>query len=149
MLGDPRTHAVSLKQKGAKYLSHMPTTSRTASLSGLLRAARTEHGLSIPKLAERADIDPSSMRRIESGYIKQPSADVLRRIAKVLELDASELLQKAKHFGVTDLPQFAPYMRTKYKDLTPEDVAAITEFAAGIAGRRGVSLTGPKPGEDE
>ena len=105
--------------------------------------------MSIPKLADRVGIDPSSMRRIESGFIKQPTADVLRRIAGVLELDPSDLLQRAKHLSLTDLPQFAPYMRTKYKDLTPGDVTAIEEFAAAIAKRRGVSLSGPKPGEDE
>jgi transcriptional regulator with XRE-family HTH domain len=122
---------------------------RTSGLVALLRSSRLKRGLSIPKLAELVDIDPSSMRRIESGFIKQPTAEVLRRLAKALELDASDLLARAKHLDSTDLPQFAPYMRTKYKGLTPEDVTAIAEFAASIANRRGVSLTGPKPGEDE
>jgi hypothetical protein len=40
-------------------------------------------------------------------------------------------------------------MRAKYRDLTPDDVVAIEAYAAKIAKRRGVSLTGPKPGEDE
>jgi transcriptional regulator with XRE-family HTH domain len=127
----------------------MTNNSLSSNLNDVIRIARTKLGLSIPKLAEQIDIDPSSMRRIESGFIKQPTADVLRRIAFALELDASDLLRRAKHLSVKDLPQFTPYMRTKYKDLTPEDVIAIAEFAAQIAKRRGVSLTGPKPGEDE
>ena len=48
-----------------------------------------------------------------------------------------------------DLPSFMPYLRTKYRKLPVEDVEKIQAYAARLARKHGIDLTGPAPGEDE
>jgi transcriptional regulator with XRE-family HTH domain len=118
-------------------------------IGDVVKARRAEMGLSSPELARLSGVGQSTIIRIESGFIANPAPDKLRRIAEALDLSTAELFALGEYTMPSDLPVFTPYMRAKYHDLTPEDVAEIAAYAAKIAKRRGVSLTGPKPGEDE
>ncbi len=122
---------------------------RKQTLGERIRQRRRELGLSTIQLAMAVQINQSNIVRFESGEIASPAPDKLSRIAAALELPATELLELAGYSALTELPSFAPYMRAKYQGLSSADVDAIEAYAAQIAARRGVSLTGPKPGEDE
>src|SRR5579859_2246122 len=97
---------------------------RPATLAEYLRAERERAGLSQRQLAARVGIHNSYLARLESGENDSPAADVLQRIADVLEIPATDLL---KFIGVkpAELPELAPYLRSKYR----LDDTAIREIA--------------------
>ena len=57
----------------------------TASAIPPLRAVRIAHGKGLRETAQRAGITPSHLSLIERG-LRQPSMDVLARLAEVLDL---------------------------------------------------------------
>lgn len=54
---------------------------------------RKVRGLTLSELAERAKISKSYLSNIERNLNKNPSIDVIRKIAKVLEVEVKELLK--------------------------------------------------------
>lgn len=56
-----------------------------------LRRRRKAAGLTQEALANRADMDPAEIRRLESGK-RDPGVRVLARLAKALETTPAELL---------------------------------------------------------
>jgi transcriptional regulator with XRE-family HTH domain len=65
-----------------------------AELTRLLREAREGRGLSMNMLATQSGLSQSFISMFESGP-SNPTIDTLLRIAKVLELDAGEVLSEA------------------------------------------------------
>ena len=97
---------------------------RQKSLGATIRAGREAIGMSVRKLAEEVGLAPSNVLRFENGE-RRPSADVVRRLARVLGLDTTMLLELADR----ELPSFPMYLRTKYK-LSSD---AITELEGHFA----------------
>ncbi len=61
-----------------------------------VRSARQETGYGLRELAERIDISPAYLSRIETSSIEcTPSEDLIRMLASVLNRDADELLRLA------------------------------------------------------
>lgn len=118
-------------------------------LGAKLKTAREAVGWSTYQLAREAGVNQSTVVRIEQGAFATVAPDRLSRLAEALKIPAADLFALVEYTTPTDLPQFAPYMRAKYRDLTADDVTLIESFAATIANRRGVNLRGPRPGEDE
>jgi transcriptional regulator with XRE-family HTH domain len=80
-------------------------------LGEYLRAARMEAGLSMRELARRVSVDPAHLSRLENNGMKA-SAQLLQRIAEVLEIDSGELLE---YIGVhQELPEPRAYFRRKF-----------------------------------
>src|SRR5215207_6020095 len=83
-------------------------------LGQYIRQRRRELGLSLNHLAASTGLHKSFLSRIESGAVRQPATDSLRRIAAALELPETEL------YGLLDrrtrdlLPPLQPYLRAKY-----------------------------------
>lgn len=67
-------------------------------VGGAIRAWRKKNGLTISRLAERADIDAGFLAYIETGK-KLPSLHTAQKLAEALGLTLSELFQ-----GVTAVP---------------------------------------------
>lgn len=63
---------------------------------GLLRAVRMERMLSIRALAERANVNKSTIQRIESGEVS-PSVDILERILAAMELSLEIVDEREKN----------------------------------------------------
>lgn len=83
-----------------------------ASLGATIRTYREQAGLSQRQLAAMAELHHSVLARIENGEVTSPSADLLQRLADVLEVDAAELLA---FIGVKpDLPKPQFYFRRAY-----------------------------------
>ena len=118
-------------------------------LGTTLKTARAARGLSTRALAELAQVDQATIVRFESGFINSPRPDKLVRVAEALGLNPADVLTQAGVTTGNTLPALRPYLRTKYHDLTADDIAAIERFATRLAKKRGVSLDGPAPGEDE
>lgn len=114
-----------------------------------LREAREKLGISARALARRTELSDSSIVRIEQGAFLEPTPDTLSRIAEALEINLADLYVMADYPMPSELPSMKLYLRSKYGNLSASDVRAISDYADSIAGKRGVNLDGPAPGEDE
>lgn len=66
---------------------------RKKGFGAMLKTLREQKGLTQVELAERAGIVQGYLAMIESGERKNPSLDVLKRIAKALGVPLTELLK--------------------------------------------------------
>jgi transcriptional regulator with XRE-family HTH domain len=62
-------------------------------LATVLRQKREEQGLTQRDLAKRAKVTAGYVAQLEMGVRKNPSLEILKRLAKALGVPASELLQ--------------------------------------------------------
>lgn len=116
-------------------------------LGEYVRAGRLAAGLSTHKLAAETGIDQAQISRLEAGTVRSPKADLLGRIADVLDLNPSDLMAMAGYPLPKALPNFRPYMRAKYRDLPLEAIDEVEAFIQKLAKQH--SSHGPGPGEDE
>jgi transcriptional regulator with XRE-family HTH domain len=63
-----------------------------STLGEYLRAERERAGISQRQLAGRVGIHNSYLARLENGETANPAADLLQRIAEVLEISSADLL---------------------------------------------------------
>jgi transcriptional regulator with XRE-family HTH domain len=96
-----------------------------STLGEYLRFEREQAGISQRQLAGRVGIHNSYLARLESGETANPSAELLQRIADVLEISSTDLLVFIGVKPPEGLPELAPYLRAKYH----MDEAAIREMA--------------------
>lgn len=83
-------------------------------LGDYLRAARTKAGLTIRELERLTGVANSYLTKLELNQKTNPSADVLQRLAEVLELDASELLAYIGVKPSSVLPSTEVFLRRKH-----------------------------------
>lgn len=102
-----------------------------------MRIARRKKGLSQAQMADSVGTTQATYSRIESGFIKQPDQELLKRILQVLEVrkegvPASELfaaLSPKKGLTAETLdPRDIPMVIRKLKKLVDEDVIREEEF---------------------
>lgn len=96
-----------------------------STLGEYLRSSREQTGISQRQLAGRVGIHNSYLARLENGETANPSADLLQRIADVLEISSTDLLAFIGVKPPEGLPELAPYLRAKYH----MDDTAIREIA--------------------
>jgi len=95
-------------------------------LGATIRRHREAAGLSIRKLAPLVGIHFANLARLENDEVEQPSAEVLQRIADVLEADASELLA---YVGVKpNTPEPRVYFRKAYGLSDEEALQVVKEL---------------------
>ena len=103
------------------------------SLGAYIRASREQAGISQCQLSLAISVDPSYVARIESGERAKPAADVLQRIADVLDIDSGDLLA---FLGVTQqLPEPQIYLERKY-GLDAGDAEAIARLIEDLTAER-------------
>jgi transcriptional regulator with XRE-family HTH domain len=100
-------------------------TEKNTKLGRKVRVLRAKRQMSVRGLAAAAGVDATWLSRLERGMYDSPDPRLLRELAEVLEIEASELFIAAGFEDSQSLPQFAPYLRVKY-DL-PEDAVAQLE----------------------
>lgn len=125
------------------------TPEQAKALGQQLKRRREELNLSTHRLAELAEIDQATVVRLEAGSISAPRPDKLSRVARALGLSGADIFALADYTVPNDLPTLKPYLRTKYRDIPPEDVEKIEAYAARLAKKHGVRVAEPAPGEDE
>jgi transcriptional regulator with XRE-family HTH domain len=86
-----------------------------STLGEYLRMERERVGISQRQLASRVGIHNSYLARLESGETASPAADLLQRIADVLEISSTDLLAFIGVKPPEGLPELAPYLRAKYR----------------------------------
>jgi transcriptional regulator with XRE-family HTH domain len=105
-------------------------TAKQKSFGTILRSRREELGLSRRALAEQAAVDASHLLRLETGE-KRPTVELVKRLAKALQLRAEDLQAVANE----NLPRLAPYLRAKY-NLDDESIAELEVHFAEVSRRK-------------
>ena len=124
-------------------------TDEVFDLPTVLRERRQALGLSAREVARRANVDVGTVTRLELGQIRSPRQDNLKAIAEVLDLSLSDVFAAADWVSHEQLPTFAPYLRTKYRDLPESALAELTKDFERLARKHGLTPDGPQRGEDE
>ena len=85
--------------------------SRQLTLGNYLRAAREQAGVSQRQLASRVGIHNSYLARLESGENDSPAAELLQRIADVLEVSSTDLMAFIGVKPPDGMHELGPYLR--------------------------------------
>lgn len=83
-------------------------------LGTLIARTRAERGLSRDAVGAAAEVDGSTIMRLEHGEFGRPDPEKLQRIARTLGIDAEDLFALAGYTLAGGLPNFGPYLRTKF-----------------------------------
>jgi len=83
-------------------------------LGVLIKNARERTGWSVRQLADAAGLVPSTVFRLEKGFIATPRPDHLQRLAQALSVDVEELYVEAGYLTEDALPELRPYLRAKF-----------------------------------
>lgn len=110
-------------------------------LGHFLRTRRHALGLSTRRLATLADVPDSTIVRFEQGAYAAPSADKLARLAQALQVPLADIYALAAYVVPSDLPSIGPYLRAKYRDLSPEALDALSRDVAQVFVRHGIDVT--------
>lgn len=115
-----------------------------------LRATREAQGLTTHALAKRAGVSQTTVTRFEQGAYANPDAAKLAALAESLGLDAAEVMATARYPLSADVLSPSLYLRAKYRDLPPDQLADVQREVAHVLRRHGIETgNSPAPGEDE
>jgi transcriptional regulator with XRE-family HTH domain len=118
-------------------------------LGRTLRERREALGVSARELAERARTSHATIVRLEQGAFDSPAPDKLSRIADALDLNLADVFALAEYVAPRGMPTFAPYLRSKYRELPAPAVEELERSFRRVAKRHGYDPDGPAAGEDE
>lgn len=119
----------------------MPRPFRTPSyemkkLGTYLKTLREEAGFSIREAAQKSEVAPSYLSKIETGIFSTISIQNLIKISKTYNIPPISVLKEAGLIGSDeyDLPGFPQYLRAKYH-LSPQAIRDM-EFAKEIVDKK-------------
>jgi transcriptional regulator with XRE-family HTH domain len=93
-----------------------PHNEAPATFGKALRKRREEAGLSKTEMARKLNVSSPHLSRLERDEIKHPSAELLQRITKCLNIRSEDLYALTGLLIPTDLPELVPYLRAKHPD---------------------------------
>ena len=100
-------------------------------LGSLLKRERERAGMTVRQLADAAGLVPSTVSRLETGFIATPRPEHLQRLAQALGIDVEELYVTVGYLTPGALPELRPYLRAKY-GLTDELANRVEGFVAAV-----------------
>src|SRR4051794_5326501 len=89
-------------------------TSDLQQLGSLIKRERERAGMTVRQLADAAGLVPSTVSRLETGFIATPRPEHLQRLAQALGIDVEELYVTVGYLTPGALPELRPYLRAKY-----------------------------------
>lgn len=107
---------------------------RAKRLGAFLRARREDLGFSARHVARAVGVRDSTIMRLERGAYAAPAPDKLARIAKVLELDLSDVFAIAQYAVPDRFPSLPHYLRIRYPSLSEEAVDELREHLEHLIG---------------
>lgn len=106
-------------------------------LGARLRQVRKLRGWSLREAAEKAEISPAYLQKLESGQVQTPSPHVLYNLAEQLRVPYSTLMELAGYVvpdGSTDrqtLPNLNPLAYAlSSEDLSEDEAEALAQYLA-------------------
>jgi len=105
--------------------------------------------LSVRQLAAAAGVHLGTISGLEHATNLAPQPEILKAIAKALDLSMSDLFIIADWLPANELPSLQPYLRAKY-GLGKRDAAELDDYLAQLQAKHGgIGTTGPLDHEDE
>lgn len=102
-------------------------TNQDNELGKALAHDRQAAGFSLDQLEKASGIDRSTIHRMEQGKVQSPAPQSLRRLAIALGTEVEDYFALAGYYTPSGLPDFVPYMRTKY-GASPEVARSVEQF---------------------
>lgn len=125
------------------------TNKQAQELAAILRARRLAMNLSVRQLAAAAGVHLGTISGLEHATNLAPQPEILKDIAKALNLSMSDLFIVADWLPVGELPSLQPYLRAKY-GLGKRDAAELDDYLSQLQARHGsAGIPGPINREDE
>jgi len=109
-----------------------PRDPRAVTLGQYIRQERERCGLTLRVLARQIGMHYSYISRVESGDYKQPSPEILQRIAHALGVEYSDLFALTGYRIPEDLPDFVPYLRARYRQLPDDAIRKLDDYFARV-----------------
>lgn len=106
-------------------------------LGRYIRRHRRALDLSVPDAARTAGVDITFWHKIEKGLYESPSPKVLAPIARVIGAPLADVYGLAGYVTTNDLPEFAPYLRSKYQ-LPPKALAELEIYFKHLRSHYGI-----------
>jgi transcriptional regulator with XRE-family HTH domain len=126
------------------------TEAQAVQFGKMIKARRKELKVERTVAAETTGMDVSTLYRLERGQILNPDPAKLELLAKALKLRLADVLTAAGYPATRALPEPGLYLRAKYRDLSSDELAALSEEVSAVLERYGISVTDrPSAGEDE
>jgi HTH-type transcriptional regulator, competence development regulator len=97
-------------------------------LGEYIRDQRQRAGMTLRDLATLAEVDLANLHRIETGKVKEPSPRSLQRLSRHLDCDYEDLAAMAGYSLPEGLPELQVYLRTKYDDLSSEEIRNVEQY---------------------
>lgn len=113
-----------------------------------IKRLRTEQGLSIRGLADKAGMDSGGLTRLEHGKFS-PHPDTLKALAMALQVPLADMFVMAGYVIPYDLPSIAPYLRARYGSLPEEAISSANDYLQKLIEEHGMDPRGPVEREDE
>lgn len=125
------------------------TNNQAQELAAIFRARREYMGLSVRQLAAAAGVHLGTISGLEHGTNLTPQPEILKSIAKALDLSMSDLFVIADWLPAGELPSLQPYLRAKY-GLGKRAAVELDGYLASLQARhRSHGTSGPINREDE
>lgn len=113
------------------------THEQASRLGEFIRTTRLRAGIGLRELARLSDISPANLSKIEAGTIGEPSPRSLQRMARALGADYEDLAMLAGYSLPEGLPTLPVYLRTRYEDLSPEEIRQVDDYVRFLRHQHG------------
>lgn len=111
-----------------RHKEDWPVGTADNQLGNYIRERRGVLDMSLRELEAATGIERGALSRIENGS-RQPSPELLQRIAESLQLDYEDLYAVSGISRPEKLPELDAYLRTRYRDeLTPADRKSLERY---------------------
>lgn len=104
-----------------------------------LKALRNQKGLSLRQVEEKAKVTNGYLSLLENGKVKQPSPDVLHKLAKAYEVPYELLMEKAGYItkkATASGPKLPAFVFSGTKDFTDEEWKLLQDFFSYLRSRK-------------
>ena len=96
-------------------------------LASYVKTKREESIMSVRKLAEKAEISHTEIKRIEDGTRKQPSPKILKTIAAALNVPYNDIMIAAGYLNEAESEDLPTMMTASQSKSSALDIAELTE----------------------
>lgn len=96
-------------------------------LASYVKTKREECEMSVRKLAEKAEISHTEIKRIEDGTRKQPSPKILKLIAAALNVPYNDIMVAAGYLSEAESEELPTVMIASQSKSSALDIAELTE----------------------
>jgi transcriptional regulator with XRE-family HTH domain len=115
----------------------VPSSKGQNQLGDYIRHRRDVLDMSLRELEAATGIERGSLSRIENGS-RQPSPELLQRIAEALRIDYEDLYAVSGISRPEKLPEMDAYLRTRYRgELTATDRKSLERYFDELRAKRG------------